>query len=302
MAINTISLATAMTSALDKAVAQKAATGFFADNALRAKFVGAGTVLIPEIGISGLGDYDRDGGFVPGAVSVSNRPYTLSQDRGRTFQLDAQDADESGVMELAGEVSGQFVRTQVAPEMDAYCLSKLAAYAEDASQTVAGSAGDALALLQDAIETAQAAVGYDEELVAFMDHSLYAALGRSEELSRQIVLSDFSKGELDLQVRSLNGVALLPVPDERMMTAYDFNDGASEGQTAGGFTPADGADKIGLLVVPKRAAKLVKKTEKVRIFSPEQNPAADAWKIDYRLYYDLFIRNSLGKGIVAFIY
>ena len=63
----------------------------------RAKFIGAKTVNIPTVGMSGLGDYDRDTGFARGGVSVTHQPFTLTQDRGVSFQIDAQDADESGI-------------------------------------------------------------------------------------------------------------------------------------------------------------------------------------------------------------
>lgn len=64
--MNLITFAQTMTGELDKAVVSKPVTGFFADNALRSRFVGAKTVLIPEMEMSGLGDYDRDTGFVKG--------------------------------------------------------------------------------------------------------------------------------------------------------------------------------------------------------------------------------------------
>ena len=49
MAINSIENATKYSSELDKMFAQKSATGFFADNALATKFVGAKTVIIPDV-------------------------------------------------------------------------------------------------------------------------------------------------------------------------------------------------------------------------------------------------------------
>lgn len=303
MSINTLSFAQTMTSELDKAVAGKSVTGFFADNALRSKFVGAKTVLIPDLDMSGLADYDRDNGFIRGAITVGNDPYTLSMDRGRSFQLDAQDNDETGIAGLAGQVLGEFVRTKVVPEMDAYCLSKLAGYAVTKSQTITGTpASEAYKMFTQAVAKVQDAVGYDEELVAFADSTMWTAFQTSAEMSRQIEISSFRKGEADIQVKSLNGVALLPVPDSRMKTAYTFNDGSTEGQTDGGFAPTENASKIGLLVMPKRAASLIKKTEQVRTFDPARNLNADAWKFDYRLYYDLLIRGSMAAGIVAYVY
>ena len=303
MSINTLEFAQNMTKELDKAAGQKTVTGFLADNSLRARFVGANKVLIPEVEISGLGDYDRDTGFVTGTITVSSTPYTLTMDRGRSFQLDREDNDETGIANLAGQVMGEFVRTRVVPEVDAYCLSKLAAYAAGQSQTVTGTpASEAYSMLTEAIQSVQNQVGYDEELVAFVNSVMWDGLQNSSELTRHLEVADFRKGELNLQVKSLNGVAILPVPDSRMKSAFDFYDGVSEGKTDGGFQPTTAAKSIGLLVLPRRAASLVKKTEQVRTFDPAHNPSADAWKFDYRLYDDLCIKNSMASAIYTYVY
>lgn len=300
---NSLAFSSTMMSELDKAVVQKPVTGFFADNGLKARFVGAKTVIIPELEVSGLGDYDRDSGFVGGTITVSNTPVVLSMDRGRSFQLDREDNDETGIADLAGQIMGEFVRTKVVPEVDAYCLSKLASYAVTKSQTVTGTpASQAYSMLCNAIGKVQDAVGYDEELVAFVDSTMWKALQTTAELERVLTVSDFKKGEMTTHVTSVNGVAILPVPDSRMKTAYEFYDGTTSGEEAGGFVADENADAIGLLVMPKHAASLVKKTDQVRTFDPTQNLNADAWKFDYRLYYDLFIRNSMAAGIYAYVY
>ena len=303
MSLNLESISVKMTDELDKAVEQKPVTGFMADNNLRGKFVGTKTVMIPEMNISGLGDYDRDTGFVSGTVSVTAKPFTLTMDRGRSFQLDREDNDESGIADLAGQIMGEFVRTQVVPEVDAYVLSKLAGYAVSATQTIVGDpAEDAFEMLSEGIANAQNAVGYDEELVAFVDAKMLNALQNSTDVTRHLVMNDFKKGELHTQVNSLNGVVILPVPDSRMKTAYEFYDGTTGGQEEGGFAPATGAKSIGMLVLPRRAASLIKKTEQVRCFDPAHNLKADAWKLDYRLYYDVVVKDSLKNGIYAYVY
>ncbi len=303
MSLNLTNIAIKMTDELDKAVASKPVTGFLTDNHLRTKFVGAKTVMIPEMNISGLGDYDRDTGFVNGTVSVTATPYTLSMDRGRSFQLDREDNDESGIVDLAGQIMGEFVRTQVVPEVDAYTLSKLAGYAATNSQTVTGTpATDAMEMLMTAIASAQNAVGYDEELVAFVDSTMWLALQNSTDVSRVLTLADFAKGDVNMQVNSFNGVAILPVPDSRMKSAFTFYDGVTTGQEAGGFTATSTAKNIGLLLMPRHAASLIKKTEQVRCFDPAHNQQADAWKMDYRLYYDVLLKDSLCDGIFAYLY
>ncbi len=300
MAINTLSFREEMSGELERAVQRGAVVGFFEDNPLRAKFVGAKTVLIPEMGLSGLGDYDRDNGFVRGAITVTSEPYELKQDRARTFQLDREDNDETGIASLAGQVLGEFVRTKVVPEVDAYCLSKIGGYAVSEEQTVTGAPQtEAYAMFQTALGQAQENVGFDEEIVCFVSGDFLRALQSSPEIARQIGISDFRKGDVNLQVKSLDGVALLPVPASRMKTSFTFDSGADGDE--GGFHPDPSAKSIGFLLCPKRAASLVKKSETVRVFTPEQNIKADAWKFDYRLYYDVFLKNSLKPGIRAYV-
>ena len=303
MPINNIRYNETLSTELDQAVVERTATGFMADNTLKTKFVGTKTVMIPEMGLQGLADYDRDTGYVQGAVTVSARPFTLQMDRGRSFQIDREDADESGIPELAGKIVGEFVRAHVIPELDAYVLSKLAGVANLANQAVTGTpATEAYKMLTEAIRKVQEEVGYDEELVAFVDGTFNAALQATPEINRQLVINDFKKGALTTKVKSLNDVAILPVPSSRMKTAYTFNDGETGGQEDGGFTPTEAAKSIGLLVLPKKAASLIKKTEKIRIFDPDHNLKADAWKIDYRIYYDVVVKNSYSKSVCAYTY
>ncbi len=287
MSINSLENAVKYSAALDELFAQKSVTGFFADNMMAKKFVGAKTVIIPDIDFQGLADYDRDTGFTRGAITVANTSYTMQMDRARSLQIDREDMDETGIALLAGKILGEYVRTKVVPECDAYVLSKLAGLAAGRANTVEGDIEKPYEALIDLIHSVQQTVGFDEELVAFIDSRVYAALQKSGELSHNIIVSDFKQGNINLKVNTLNGVALIPVVGERMKTAYTFNSTA-----AGGFTPAANAKQVFMLVCPKRSAHLVCKTEKMRIFTPEQNIDADAYKFDYRIYYDVFVKKS----------
>lgn len=46
----------------------------------------------------------------------------------------------------------------------------------------------------------------------------------------------------------------------------------------------------------------MKKTEKIRIFEPDRNLNMDAYKLDYRLYYDAFIKKSMEGTVFAYSY
>ncbi len=296
MSINSIENAIRYSEELDKVFEQKSATGFFADNTLKTKFVGAKTVIIPDVDFQGLADYDRDTGFTRGAITVSNTSYNMSMDRARSLQIDREDMDETGIANLAGKILGEYVRTKVVPECDSYVLSKLSGLAATRANLIDGDVDKPYEALCSLINEVQSKVGYDEELVAFVDSAMYAALQNSTEISRLICVSDFTQGEVTLKVKSINGVALIPVVSERMKTAYSFNN-----TTAGGFTPLDSAREIYMLVCPKSGAHLVKKTEQMRIFTPEQNIDADAYKFDYRIYYDVFVKKSGLDAIWAWL-
>ena len=296
MAINSIENAVKYSTELDKMFAQKSATGFFADNALATKFVGAKTVIIPDVDFQGLADYDRDTGYTKGAITVSNTSYTMAMDRARSLQIDREDMDETGIAHLAGKILGEYVRTKVVPECDAYVLSKLGGLAMGRSNVINGEIENPYKALCQLINEVQSVVGYDEELVAFVDGYMFAALQNSAEISKMITVSDFKQGDISLKVKSINGVSIIPVVSERMKTAYTFNGG-----DLGGFKPLSNAREIYMLVLPKTAAHLVKKTENMRIFTPEQNIDADAYKFDYRIYYDLFVNKSALDSVWAWV-
>lgn len=294
---NTEAFATKFTGELDKVLVQKSKTGFFADNALRAKFVGARTIKIPRLDMQGLGDYDRSTGFATGTVTIDNDAFTLTMDRARSFSIDREDMDETGIAELAGAVMSEFVRTKVAPEIDAYVLSKLAGIANNKGNVITPISDKPFATFKSlqnmVMENSE---GTEEELVCFMDFTTYNGLAGSAELQRMINVADFKQGEVSLKVKMIDGVALIPVVSSRMKTAYTFT---ASGE--GGFTPTSSAKAINMLMLPKGAASLVKKSEKIRVFTPDVNQTADAYKFDYRLYYDALVKTSYAQTICAVI-
>lgn len=295
MALNTLEFATKFAGELDKMIVQKAVTGFFADNTLRAKFVGAKTVIIPDIDFVGLADYDRDNGFSKGKMTVAHTSYTLTQDRARSLQIDREDMDETGIANLAGQIMGEYVRTKVIPEMDAYTLSKLAGIAVSKTNTKTLDLSKVYAQFVELVNGVQAKAGFDADLVAFVNADVYAAFMNSTEIQRHITVSDFKQGEVNLKVKKINDVALIPVASDRMKTAYE------DDTTNGGLKPTSTAKNIGMLILPKKAASLVKKSEKIRVFEPDTNQDADAYKFDYRVYYDTLVKKSNLDFIAAAI-
>lgn len=291
MAINSIETAKKYSSELDKVLVQKAVTGFLTDNVLRAKFVGAKTVITPSVDFVGLTNYDRDAGFTNGAVTITHESHELKMDRARSLQIDREDMDETGIANLAGQVLGEYVRTEVVPECDAYILSTLAGIANTADQTVTWDKTKPYEVFTQLMLKSQNVAGFDAELVCFVDSEAYGALMNSKEFTHSVTVSDFKQGGVDLKVKSINGVAIIPVSSNRMTSNPTFG--------ADGFTP--GGEAVHMIVLPKKAAGVVKKSEKMRIFTPEQNTAADAYKFDYRIYYDVLVKKSAKGTIFASI-
>ena len=298
MANNFSSYAEKFSPELDKMIVQESKTGFLADNVFKAKFIGAKTVQIPEVDMVGLGNYDRATGYSKGDVNLQYKDYTLTQERSRQLYLDAQDADESGVPDLAGKLVGEFTRTQVIPEIDAYVLSKLYGVANSKSHVTEFTTEKAVNQLIATINSVEEACGYsNDEIVAMVDPTLYNALMNSTELQRFITASNFKQGEVDLKVKNLNGCSIIPVSSDRMKSNFVFDEGSTTNK--GGFKPGDGAVNIRAIVLPKKNASLIKKVDKINMFDPNQVEDMDAYKINYRLYYDLLVKKSVENTIFA---
>lgn len=288
---NAISYASKYAPELDKMITQEAKLGFLADNVFKAKFAGAKTVYLPEVDMVGLGNYDRAGGYSKGDVTLTHKPYTLTQERSRQLYIDAQDADESGVPELAGKLVGEYTRLKVNPEIDAYGISKLYGVANENNHVTAYNADTAVADLLACINNVEAANGYNNEsIVALVDPVLYGVLMTSKELDRNITISEFKQGEINLKVKNINGCTIIPVAADRMKTAYVFDTGATADK--GGFSAAENAGSVRAIIMPKKGASLVKKVDKVDMYSPSEVQDMDAYKINFRLYYDLLVKNS----------
>lgn len=292
MAINTLQYSQQFQTVLDAQMLAGATSAFMEANAGQVKYDGGDTVHIPEISMQGLAKYDRDEGFNQGSVTLKFNPYKMTQDRGRTFQLDSMDVNETNFVATAGTVMGEFQRTQVIPEIDSYRYSKIAALATAENKVTTGftpAVATILEKLEAEITEIQDVVGEDEGLIIVMSTKLRTILNNSDKFNRYLSVAEFKNGSVNTTVKSFNDIPILGVPSARMKTAYVFNDGKTANQQAGGFKADAAAKDINWIIMPQRAPIAVSKTDKVRVFTPELNQKADAWKIDYRKYHDLWI-------------
>ncbi|WP_315002277.1 hypothetical protein [uncultured Selenomonas sp.] len=302
MAINTLEMAKIFQQSLDKQMGIEATSGWMESNAQNVKYNGGDTVRMPRISTTGMAKYDRDNGFNQGAVTLTYDDYKLTQDRGRTFHLDSMDVDESNFIATAGNVMGEFQRLQVIPEVDAYRYSRIAALAKGASRTTDGftpSETNILAQLDKEITDLQDTIGESEPLLILMATPIRTVLNNVKNIERHLDVTQFKAGAIDTKVKTYNEIPILSVPSLRMKTAYVFNDGKTTGQEAGGFKADTGAKAINWIIISRRAPIAISKTDKVRIFAPDVNQKADAWKLDYRKFHDLWIPTNKLAGVWA---
>lgn len=301
MSINTLEYAAVFMEGLDQQLVENSTTGWMEDNAGQIQYNGGAEVKIPKMQMSGLGDYDRDGGFAKGAVTVTYETKEMTQDRGRTFQLDAMDVDETNFAAMAGNVMGEFQRTKVIPEIDAYRYSRIAglAKAKGKVKEYTPVKGGIFEKLMEDVTAVRDLAGDCAELVIAMNAKLAGQLDMEKGGTNVLQSGVFQQGAAELKVKEIDGCPIIRVPSARFRTEYTFYDGVTESQTDGGFVPASGAQEINWIVILRRAPIAVSKTDVTRIFDPMTNQNANAWKIDYRKYHDLWIMDNGMDGVLV---
>lgn len=285
---NSITLAQKFLPLLDEIYARESLTNILDTANNRVQWTGANTVNLFQIDTVGLANYSRNAGYVPGDADGSWVPYVLTQDRGRSFMVDAMDNEETLGM-MMGNLLGQFERTRVIPEIDAYRFAKWAGTAN-----VDGTAANITsANAADAIQTAEAAMD-DNEVpyegrILYVSPTMYKAL--KGDIEKQVINPDTN---IETNIEVFDGMRIIRVPAARFNTAVTMNaPTASDG--VGGYTAS--GRPINFMIVHPSAIMQVMKHNPVRIFSPEQNQEADAYKVNYRAYHDTFVLKNKVKGI-----
>lgn len=294
MAINTLEYAKLMMEQLDQHAVHGLTSGWMEANAGQVIYNGGDEVKIPTMSTVGLANYDRDAGFVQGGVTLKYDTKKMTQDRGRTFQLDAMDVDETGFVATSANLIKVFQTEQVIPEIDAYRYSKIAAIAKTAGQTeaIALTADNALDKIREHIRAVQDIVGEDVPLVLTMSSITRALIEMSTKIGKSINVADFKQGALNFKVKALDECPIRIAPSARLKTLYDIQDGKTSGQEAGGLKAAAEAKDINWIITPQNVPIAINKTDKLRVFTPDVNQKADAWKIDFRKYHDLWIKKQ----------
>lgn len=205
---NMIEYAEIFQAELDKAAVAAATSGWMELNEKLVKYSGGKEVKIPKLDMDGLADYDPQTGFVEGSINLGWLTKELAQDRGRQFTFDEHEVDDTNFVLTASSVMGEFQRTKVIPEIDAYRYSAIASGAMAKGRAAYGYTPDEETVLQRLyadIAAVQDRIGDDTPLVITMAVPVAALFDLSAKLSRTVSAADFKQGDATLKIQSLNG-------------------------------------------------------------------------------------------------
>ena len=288
------------------------------DATLAREGANANEIIVPKLDMDGLGDYDRNSGYVNGSVTMTNETVQFNYDRGRKFSVDAMDNEETAGLAF-GKLAAEFIRTKVAPEQDAFRFAIYSANAGTKTAGVLSTGADVLTALQAAVAALDDAEVPAESRHLFITSNLLIMAQNVDTNKSKEILATFA---------SIN-----KVPTGRFMTKIALLDGSTAGETAGGYTVAattyklttdvslvdgktyytrsgsspnyvytavaspdvsdiatyyevvaDGSHRINFMIAEKSAVMQFTKHRVDKAIPPEDNADADAWIFNFREY------------------
>lgn len=261
---NTIALRKQYSTLLDEVYKLASLTSMLdGPNELVQQGANANEILIPKMSMQGLADYSKTTGYVAGDVTLEYETKKCTYDRGRMFTVDAMDNIESAGIAF-GRLSGEFLRTQVVPELDAW---RLASYAQITGVTTVGAdLADGKAALA-AIRAARSAIENSEANLAtcylFINPVLAGMIDDLDTTASKKAMEGFA--------------GISKIPAGRFFDKIKLN-----ANGAGGFAKDTAGKAMNFIIVDKQAAIQFQKHTVSKIITPDQNQDADAWKFGYR--------------------
>ena len=252
----------------------------------------ANVVKIAKLAMVGLGNYSKANGYPAGDITLSWETHTFANDRGRRFALDRMDNVESLGL-VAGRMVGEYLRSYVIPEVDAYRFNKIASATGVLAPTTGATLTSSTAkpALDAAIVALQENEVDDNRMVIFMTPTVAQLL--SDNITRTTLNGE---NNINNVIESYNGIQIVRVPQTRFYKGITLDAGATS--SAGGYskTATTGVD-INFIVMDRNACYNVTKSNVAKLFTPDENQNKDAWQFDYRLYHDSFVLDNKVNGI-----
>ena len=248
-------------------------------------------VAVQSMSVAGATFVDRnnlDGQFTRN-FNTQEQILTMSMYREWSTLVDPMDIQEDAIVTIANitQTVNQF---QIIPEQDTYAASKLATAA-----TEFGSV-DATSLTAESIlATCDSYLAYmvnqrvpRDRIRCKMTPDTYKLLKEAAGITRFV---DAATGirNIDRNAGKLDGVTIMEVPADMMMTAYDYTQG---------WAPASGAQQINMLLFDPIAVAAPVVYETVMMTPPAANTKGK-WLYYQSHYYDVFALNQRLPGIFA---
>ena len=268
---NSIQLAKVYTNLLDEVYRQSALTAVLeSDASLARQGANANEIIIPKLSMDGLADYSRNSGYVDGDVTLNWETVQFNYERGRMFSVDNMDNEETQNIAF-GRLAGEFIRTKVVPELDAFRFAKYAATVGAGTATGALATGEAvIAALRKATSEMDEAEVPMEDRHLFITPTLLGLVEDMDTTKSKEVLARFA--------------SITKVPQTRFYSAIELLDGKTVGEEKGGYKKAEGGVELNFEIIHKPATLQFTKHAVPKVISPEMNQDADAWKYGYRNY------------------
>ena len=183
----------------------------------------ANELIIPKMSMQGLGDYSRNSGYVQGDVTMTNETVRCNFDRGRKFDIDTMDDMETAGLAF-GRLAGEFIRTKVAPELDAFRFASYAGMdgiSKVASGATLSGGADVISALRAGITEMDEDEVPIEERYLYITPTLFGLVQDMDTTKSREVLDNFTK--------------VVKVPQTRFYTAIRQLDGSTDGEKNGGY-------------------------------------------------------------------
>ena len=230
-------------------------------------------IMVPKISVSGLGDYTRNVGYKTGSITFDYETKTFNYDRGIKLLADVMDVEEAGVLDCFVVAGSELMRTQVAPEADAFTFAEIAGHSGVDTESKSYADAEAADILKDL-----RAVTND------MDELEVSEGGRLLFITPTLkgVLDDFSLVNPNLSKHVLTRFSrIVEVPQRRFYSKIDLLSGEAE---RFGYAKAADGKNINWMVVEKSAVIKFDKHVASRVFSPDELENLDSYMRKYRKY------------------
>lgn len=244
----------------------------------------AGEYLVNKYKMDGLGDYDRNTGYVQGEIITEWETIKANYDRGRKFVVDVLDNEESAEVAF-GELASQFVKHKVVPEGDAFTFATIASTNNITKLTPKSfTKGKDL---RDEVITAMTKMDedevYPEGRILYVTPTNYNLLFGEE--------NTFNKDIFDLFFK------VVKVPQTRFYTEIELKDGKGAKKEGGYAKKATTGKDMNFMIVQKDAVIKTDIHIASDIIPPALNADSDGYIQKYRKHGLVYVYENMTAGI-----